>query len=400
MVVGGGQAGLATSYWLSHHQIDHVVIDRGRVGDSWRHRWDSFTLVTPNWMLNLPGHPYEGSDPDDFLPRDKIVEYVEGYREMIDAPLVCPVEVERVSPMDDGWRVVASSGTWDARSVVVAAGSFQIPSRPGSSELLASDVAQVHSQDYRRPSDLAEGAVLVVGSAQSGCQIVDDLQLAGREVWLSVGGAGRAPRRYRGKDTTVWFRESGLLDTPIDELPDGPDSRFSANPHVSGRDGGKDLNLRGFGRDGVRLVGRFVEANGHEMRFADDLIERLDGADRACSEIQAGVDRFIEGAGIEAPPADVSSIEWTPQDMPQLVDLMEERISTVVWATGYRRNYSWIDAPVIGERNYPRQTRGVTEMPGLYFVGLHGMYTLSSSLFWGMGADAQYVVEHIVENSI
>lgn len=396
-VVGGGQAGLATSYWLQQNDIEHVVFERGESGDTWRRRWDSFCLVSPNWTLNLPGMPYDGPDPDGFMPRDGIVDYVEAYRDFVDPPMENPVEVQSVCSIDAGWRLATSSGEWDARQVVAAGGSFQSGAVPPTAASLSSDIHQIHSHEYRNPQQIPEGPVLVVGSGQSGCQITDSLREAGREVWLSVGGATRVPRSYRGRDLFAWVLDIGLLEAPMSEHPQGPEARYAANPQASGRDGGKDVNLRQFGRDGVRLLGRFEDASGAEMRFAPDLIDRLDAADEACHQLIDGIEQFIAYNGMDLPPDDSEAIDWTPSDVRGRVDLAKEDISTVIWCTGYDRDYSWIEGLEIDAHGYPIEERGVTGLPGLYFVGLHGMHSLSSGLFWGVGGDAEHVVTHVTK---
>jgi len=396
-VVGGGQAGMSASYWLQRSNIDHVVFERGTPGDSWRGRWDSFCLVTPNWSVRLPGLPYDGDDPDGFMPRDEIVDYVERYHRFVDAPMERRVEVTKLSRHNGHWLLETDSGDRSADAVIVAGGSFQRGSIPPSAGSISSEVIQIHSSEYRNPSQLPEGAVLVVGSAQSGCQIVDDLRSEGRATWLSVSSAVRIPRRYRGKDMFGWLRDTGFLELPMSEHPEGPESRFSANPHVSGRDGGKELNLREFGQSGVRLVGRFTEADGSLMRFAPDLEQRIEAADEACQGIEDNLDRFIQEAGIEAPPDDRAPVDWTPTDVPTEIDLGTEGINSVVWATGFSRDYSWVDALDTNRHGYPIEERGVTGLPGLYFLGLHGMHTIGSGLFYGVGDDARYVVEHAHE---
>lgn len=397
-VVGGGQAGLATSYWLKQHDIEHVVLERGQSGDAWRKRWDSFCLVSPNWTLNLPGFPYDGSDPDGFMPRDEIVDYVEQYRDFVDPPMESPVAVRGARPLDSGWRLSTSDGEWDAEQLIVAGGSFQTPAVPDVASSISGDVHQVTSDTYRNPRELPDGAVLVVGSGQSGCQIADDLHQAGRDVWLSVGGATRVPRRYRGRDLFAWVLDIGLLEGPMSEHPQGPEARYAANPQASGRDGGKDINLREFGRDGIHLVGRFVDASGTEMRFAPDLIERLDAADEACNQMIQGLEQYIANTGMDLPPDDREPVDWVPSDVLERVDLADENINTVIWCTGYRRDYSWIEGLEIDDHGYPVTERGVTRSPGLYFVGLHGMHSLSSGLFWGVGSDAEHVVGHVARS--
>ena len=397
-VVGGGQAGLSVSYWLQRFDVDHIVFERAEAGDSWKKRWDSFCLVTPNWSLRLPGFPYAGSDPDGFMPRDDIVDYVRRYRRFVDPPLG-PLEVRKITPDDGRWLLETDSGAHTAQSVVVAGGSFQTASLPKGAESISSHVAQIHSSEYRNPSQLPTGAVLVVGSAQSGCQIVDDLRSEGREVWLSVSSAVRIPRRYRGRDVFAWLRETGFLELPMSQHPEGPEARYSANPHVSGRDGGKELNLREFGQSGVRLVGRFAGADGAKIRFKSDLEQRIETADEACRQIESNLDGYIEEADIEAPADDRIPVEWGPTGVPTQIDLDEEGITSVVWATGFSRDYSWIEGLETDGHGYPIEQRGVTDLAGLYFVGLHGMHTIGSGLFYGVGTDAEYVVGHLTSRS-
>lgn len=395
VVVGAGQAGLAASFCLTERGVEHVVLERGNVGDSWRDRWDSFCLVTPNWTLDLPGFPYDGSDPDGYLPRDDIAAYLGRYAATFEPPIESPVEVERLSALDGGWELSTDQGSWKADHVVVATGPFQVPFTPERGSALPGEINQIHSQHYRRPEDLPAGGVLVVGSGQSGCQIVDELLMAQREVWLAVSGAERAPRRYRGRDTVSWLAEMGMLSKPVSELPDGEAVRFQANPHVSGRDGGKDLNLRAFGRDGVQLVGRFLDVDGTTAVFADDVANRLAAADAGAAQLQEGIDEYITAVGVDAPLDGGVRVEWEPDHSPAEVDLASHGISSVVWATGYRLDFSWIDAPVFGHRSYPIQQRGVTDLPGLYFLGLVGLHALGSGLFFGVGEDARHLAEYI-----
>lgn len=394
VVVGGGQAGLATSWWLTQLGLDHTVLDRGHIGDSWRNRWDSFCLVTPNWSLDLPGHPYEGDDPDGFLLRNEVVRYVETYAASFDPPLQTGVDVQRVHEGDGRWIVETTTGSWSSRAVVVATGSYSSPRIPVAAADLSGTVEQLHSSQYRRPADLPAGGVLVVGSGQSGGQIAEDLWREGRDTWVSLGSAGRAPRNYRGSDTTRWLA-AAFEEVTIDDHPLGPDVRRMAHPHVSGRDGGKDINFRVFGSEGIHVLGHFEEASGTVCRFRDDAAAALDAADAFADQLLDMVDAYIEEAGVVAPPPDRVVVDWAPTNVPVAVDLDAEGISSVVWATGYTTDFSIVDAPIFDDTGYPMYRRGVTQAAGLYFVGLHWLHSQGSSLLGGVGADAEYVVRDV-----
>lgn len=397
VVVGGGQAGLAASYLLKQRGREHVVLDRGNIGDTWRRRWDSFCLVTPNWTCRLPGFSYDKDDPDGFMLRDEIVAYVERFVASFGPPYRPGVEVRRLSASSNSGRfsLDTSEGEFSANNVIVAAGTYQKPNIPSWGDALPDNIRQLHTQDYRNPDQLPEGAVLVVGSGQSGCQVVEDLYMAGREVHLCVGKAARVPRRYRGRDYIRWLELTGLAELPIDKHPDGLAIRFKPNAHLSGRDGGRTIDLRRFALEGVRLHGRLTDANGSKVLFADDLGQCLDAADEACRNRVAMIDQYIAENGIQAPPSDLETYDWQPGSEPQSLDLQEAGITSVVYATGFRIDLSWIDLPVLDGHGYPRYERGVTKLPGLYFVGLHWMHTWGSGLFFGVGRDAEFVVNHL-----
>ena len=296
----------------------------------------------------------------------------------------------RLMSIAAGWQVDTDHGVWTAESVVVATGAFPFASIPPVSHRIDDGILQIHSQKYRNPSVLPEGGVLVVGSGQSGAQIVDDLMLAGRDVWYSIGHAGHAPRRYRGRDTTEWLDALGFGHLPVtDEM------RQRASLLVSGRDGGKDLNLRSFGESGVHLVGRLLDVSGSTLHFGEGVGEILDQADQVMAGIRGEIDDYIEANDIDAPEDPPHTSTWQPTATPTRLDLTAEGVASIVWATGYHYDFSWIDADVAGPSGYPIQQRGVTDLPGLYFVGLHGMHTVGSGLFSGVGADAEHVVRHI-----
>ena len=401
VIIGGGQAGLATSHHLMRRGREHVVLERhDGIGETWRRRWESFTLVTPNWQLRLPGFPYEGDDPDGFMSRDQVVGYLEDYADSFDPPLRTGVNVLSVEPHSNGFLVRTDSGDMIASHVVIATGTFHRPRTPGFAAGVPETIDRLHSSEYTRPGDVAEGAVLVVGSGQSGCQIAQELRESGRDVFLSVGSAGRIPRRYRGRDGMWWAIRLGMVDRTVDDL-DTPDERFAANPQISGRDGGREIDLHQFARDGIRLLGRLEDIRGGEAVVADDLHDNLGRIDTLVEQFRRGVDAYVAEHTMDVPTETVDE----PKDghlQPRLtsLDLTAAGVETVLFATGYQWDYeSWVKVPVFDHRGYPEQDRGVTGCPGLYFVGVHWLHTLKSGLFLGVGDDAAHVADHIDERS-
>lgn len=402
VVIGGGQAGLATSYHLTQAGREHVVLEKERVGKSWRdERWDSFTLVTPNWQLQLPDMEYEGDDPEGFLSREEVVDYLDRFVESFDPPVREGVEATSVEPAPDSDDLIVrtSDGDYRAANVVVATGTFQRPKIPPFSDRLSDKVEQFHSSEYRNPDQLPPGAVLVVGSGQSGCQIAEELHERGREVYLSTSRVQRLPRRYRGVDSMRWLARTGFVDQTVEQL-DSPKERFDPNPHVSGKDGGHTINLHRFHRDGINLLGHLQDGRGTQLEFAPDLKENLKTADNFAHQFRENIDKFIEKTGLDAPEEDVPE----PRDAYEAeviteLDLEEAGIRTIIWATGYDFDFSWVQFPNFDEFGYPVQERGVTSQSGLYFVGLHWLHTIKSGLFLGVGDDAAHVVEHIASRS-
>lgn len=401
IIIGGGQAGLAMSYFLSRQDREHIILEKNqRIAESWRGRWDSFTLVTPNWQLKMPGYPYQGDDPEGFLPRDEVVQYLEEYADMTDPPLRFGVEVTSVERLEneDAYVVRTSEGTYRAENVVVAVGTFQQPDIPGFSEDLSDGIHQLHSSGYRNPEALPDGGVMVVGSGQSGCQIAQELYQSGRQVHLCTGTAWPLPRRYRGKDSMWWLDQMGVTQQTVDELED-PAERFAANPQVSGKDGGQDINLHAFARDGVRLLGHLEDAQGTKVKMAPDLHQNLARGDKRAAQVIAGVDKFIRKTGMDVPQDEIPELEHGyEQEVITELDLETAGVRNILWATGFKWDYSWVKPVSFDEFGYPLQQRGVTDCPGLYFMGLHWMHTLKSALFLGLGEDAEYVANHIKEN--
>ncbi|WIX82977.1 MSMEG_0569 family flavin-dependent oxidoreductase [Amycolatopsis carbonis] len=396
IVVGGGQAGLSMSQCLTTAGVGHVVLERESAGHEWRsRRWDSFCLVTPNWQCRLPGFPYPGDDPDGFMVRDDIVAYLEDYKKSFDVPIVEGVEATRLTKVPGGgFRVATTQGELTADHVVVATGPYQVPLTPRLAERLPAATTQLHSSEYRNPEQLPAGEVLVVGTGQSGCQIAEDLHLAGRRVHLAVGSAPRVARRYRGRDVVAWLDDMGYYARGIDEFADADAVRFRANHYVTGRDGGHDIDLRAFAREGMQLYGRLTDVRDNVLHFAPDLRRNLDAADAVSEGIKDSIDAYLTRANIEAPPEPRYTPVWQPDDEPRTLDTT--RISAVVWSTGFGRDHRWIDVPVFDGKGYPTHRRGVTSSPGLFFLGLPWQHTWGSGRFCGVGADAEYLARRIV----
>jgi putative flavoprotein involved in K+ transport len=399
VIIGGGQAGLSASYHLSRRGCEHIVLERaGRVGEAWRSgRWDSFTLVTPNWTVRLPGAEYKGPDPNGFMPRDEIVATIEGYAEQFHLPVIFDTQVTSVEPTTDGpgFRVRSDGKVWEARNVVVATGTFQEPRILSISAEISPHVAQLHTGQYRSPRALPPGAVLVVGSGQSGCQIAEELYQSGRRVYLSLGGAGRVPRRYRGKDIVEWLLMSGFFDRTVDKLP-SPEARFVASPHVTGRDGGHTLNMHQFARDGVVLLGHLKAARGDRLLLALDMKECLTKGDRFEAEILKMIDGVIQQQGLEAPPEQIAQRRegYEAEEIGEL-DLKSAGIGAVIWATGYKFDFGLVRMPVFEANGYPVQRRGVTAQPGLFFAGVGWLDTMKTGLLLGVGEQTEVIAELI-----
>ena len=397
IVVGGGQAGLSMSWYLKELEIDHLVLEKHRAGHAWRaERWDSFCLVTPNWQCQLPGYPYAGADPHGFMLRHEIVDYIEGFVASFSPPLREGVTVRNVrSHSRRGFTVDTSEGCFAADQVVIASGGYQIPVIPRCAERLGAGITQINAATYRNPQSLPDGAVLVVGSGQSGAQIAEDLHLAGRQVHLCVGDAPRVARRHRGKDVVEWLHLMGYYDLPVHEHPLREGVRDKTNHYVTGRDGGRDIDLRQRACEGMQLYGRLVDVAGDKLSFECSLDACLDRADQVSESIKASIDNFITKRAVEAPPAAPYQPVWTPpQERPEL-DYRAAGITSIVWCIGFRTDYGWIDLPVFNGRGHPTHVRGVTSMPGIYFLGLPWLYTWGSGRFSGVARDAEYLAEHI-----
>jgi putative flavoprotein involved in K+ transport len=398
IIVGGGQAGLALSYCLKQRQVDHVVFERDRVASAWRSsRWDSFCLVTPNWQCTLPGFPYRGDDPHGFMLKDEIVRYIEAYVASFEPPLREGVEVRRVGRAAgrEHFTVETSAGSFTAENVVVAVGGYHSVTLPRMAERLPRQIVQIHSSQYKNAHSLPDGDVLVIGTGQSGCQIAEDLHIAGRRVHLCVGSAPRVARRYRGKDVVEWLHDLGYYDLPVHEHPLKEGIRSRSNHYVTGRDGGRDIDLRKSALEGMQLYGRLLDIDGNRLRFARDLKANLDSADAVSESIKDTIDRHIARNAISAPLEARYVPVWEPEREVGELDYVAANISAIVWSTGFASNFRWIELPAFDGKGYPTHERGVTSVEGLYFLGLPWLYTWGSGRFSGIARDAEYLGEDI-----
>ncbi len=392
-VIGGGQAGLAVSRELTELAIEHVVLERGRVAQTWRDRWDSFCLVTPNWATQLPGYAYDGTDPDGFMQRDEIVAFLERYAAACELPVREGVEVQSIETRSGSFALQTTSDDLTADAVVIATGAYQRPHRPEAAATLPPDLHQIDVEDYRTEQALPPGPVLVVGSGQSGCQIAEELHGAGRQVVLSCGKVPWLPRRIGSRDLVWWAVETGFLDHSVDSLP-SPVARLAGNLLTTGHDGGRDLHLRTLRDAGVTLTGRFLGAVGHEARFAADLEESVGWGDERYNQFAGLVRQLVQDRGLDEP-----ALEQPPRFEGQGPERLDLRgFGAVLFATGFRPDYdSWLSwSRAFDELGFPIHEDGEsTAVPGVYFVGVHFLRKRKSSLLIGVGEDAAIVARRI-----
>jgi putative flavoprotein involved in K+ transport len=403
IIVGGGQAGLSTSYHLKQLGLEHVIFEGAeKAGNAWRNdRWDSFTLVTPNWTIQLPGAHYDGNDPDGFLKKDQVVVYFEQYVAKFNLPVQFNTSVMEVAPLDakrgKGYQVKTKGKTFQAKNVVMATGSFQKPKIPAFGANIPAGITQLHSGHYRNPNQLPDGAVLVIGSAQSGMQITEELYHSGRVVYLCTGTAPRVPRRYRDRDIVGWLVDIGFFDQTVDKLP-SLKARLAGNPQVSGKNGGHSLNLHQFARDGVKLFGHIAGARDGKVMFAPDLKENLTKVDKAEKDIIGMIDRYIEANGINVPQETLPSLQdGYSADVSTELDLKSANINTVIWAMGYTADYSLVKLPLTDDDGFPLQQRGITQYSGLYFVGTNWLNKRKSAILLGVNEDVEHIIKDMTK---
>ena len=398
VVIGGGQAGLAMSRCLRDAGVDHVVLERGRVAERWRRgSWDSLRLLTPNWQSRLPGFRYEGPEPHGYMSAPEVVGYLDRYARSFSAPVEEGATVLAVEQAGAGYRVTTDGEAWAAPSVVIATGHCDTPFVPGMAGRLAEDVVQVVPSHYRNPRQLPPGGVLVVGASATGVQLADEIRASGRPVTLAVGRHTRLPRVYRGRDILWWLDAMGIFDESAEEVFDLAISRSQPSLQLVGRPDRATLDLPVLQERGVRLVGRVVDAEGSRVSCADDLVAHTVAADARLARLVQRIDVFAARTGLDAelgPPEPFRPFLW-PAPAPAEIDLRAEGVRTVVWATGFRRLYPWLNVPVLDARGEIRHEGGVTPSPGLYVIGLYFLRRRKSSFIDGVGRDAMDLTAHL-----
>ncbi len=397
IIIGGGQAGLAMSRSLADRGIDHLVLERGRIAERWRsERWDSLRLLTPRWPSRLPGWRYQGPDQDGFMTKSEVIDYLESYARSFSAPVYSGITVDAVERAEAGFVVRTNAGVWRAPNVVIATGHCDRPHVPSMAVSLAPDIAQVVPTRYSGPAQLRDGGVLVVGAAATGVQLASEIAGSGRSVTLAVGRHIRMPRTYRGRDIMAWFDAMGVLSATIHQVGNIGVSRGQPSFQLIGSDDHRSLDLDALQQQGVRLVGRMIGVSNRSLYLGDDLAASIDHAEMKMNRQLDRVDHFIEQAGLDTQfPAEERPHRVQAPDSPRVLDLAAEGIGTVLWATGYRREYPWLRVPVLDARGELAHDGGITAEPGLYALGLHFMRRRNSSFLDGVGTDAVELAAHI-----
>ena len=398
VVIGAGHAGLAMSHWLTRLSIDHVVLERGEVANSWKtERWDSLRLLTPNWQSRLPGYAYEGDDPDGFRTMPQTVDLIERYAAGISAPVRTHTEVTSVRSRDDGYRVSTSQGDWTCRVIVLASGACNVPSVPALSAAMPSGIDMLTALGYRNPDQVEPGGVLVVGASASGTQIAEELHLSGRPVTLAVGEHIRAPRVYRGRDIKWWMDAAGVLDDRYDEVDDIQRARGVPSLQLAGSTDRRSVDLNRLTGLGVRLVGRLVGISEGKAQLSGSLRNQCALSDLKMIRLLDRIDEWARENGRDDevdPPHrfEPTRVEASP---PLLMNLGDGASRTVIWATGFRPDYSWLDVPVFDRKGRLRHDGGVVEAPGMYLMGIPFLRRRKSSLIDGAADDARDLAAHL-----
>jgi len=402
VIIGGGHAGLTMSYYLSQLGREHLIVERGQVAERWSsERWDSLCFQFPNWTIEAPGYKYQSDNPEAFAPGREVVRFIQDYATFIKAPIRCGVEVTSLERASDSGRylLTTTKGTIEAANAVIATGPYQRAAIPTMSSAVPKNIFQVHSSAYRNPNQLPPGAVLVVGSGASGCQIADDLQQSGRQVYLSVGRHSRVPRRYRGKDFAYWGAALKRPDQIVDTVP--VHLRKGAELLLTGANGGYDVDLRSMAARGIVLLGHSEGIKDGDLKLADDLEQNLAKGDEVFENLKKAVDEYVAKTGLEVPEelqseicSNIGKQISTPVSH---LNFKDAGVSAIIWASGFRCDFGWVKLPIFDDGGEPVHRRGVTQFPGIYFLGLRWLYKRRSSFLLraGPSEDAAYLAEQI-----
>ena len=401
VIIGAGQAGLAISRCLSERSIDHVILERGQVANSWRTgRWDSLRLLTPNWQSRLPGFRYQGDDPDGFMTMPEVTDYLGTYAAVIDAPVQTNSLVTSVRTSGDGYRVTTAGCEWHCRTVVLASGACNKPDVPPVAEAVPGTITQLTPARYHNPDQLEDGAVLIAGASATGIQLADEIQQSGRPVILAVGGHVRAPRQYRGMDIMWWLDAAGILDERYDHVDDIVRARGLPSFQLVGSPTRSTIDLNTLQRHGVKLVGRLAGIRDGTAQFSGSLRNQCTLADLKLGRLLDNLDEWATRHGLdpETEPPRRFAPTHVEESPPLLADLTAGDIKTVIWATGYHPDYPWLNVPVLDEKGQIHHDGGVTSSPGLYLMGTPFLRRRKSTLIDGVGADARDLSAHIADH--
>lgn len=398
VVIGAGHAGLAASYFLSRQSIDHVVLERGEIANSWRtERWDSLKLLTPNWQSRLPGFEYAGEDPDGFMSMPEVIQFIEEYAKYAAAPVKTHTTVQSVQRHLDTYRVVSNRGVWHAKAVVIASGACNIANKPRLSEAVPEGIASLTAHDFRNADQLERGGVLIVGASATGLQFADEIRKAGHEVTIATGEHVRLPRTYRGRDIQFWMHSTGLLNQSYEEIDDVSRARGLPSPQLVGSHDAPILDLNRLSDNGVKVVGRLMGINNGTAQFSGSLRNVCALADLKMRRLLEAIDDWIEHNPVlcDAPERfEPTRVDDNPS---LLLDLENSNVRTIIWATGFRPDYSWLDVPVLDRKGRIRHEGGVVDMPGMYVLGLPMLRRRKSSFIHGIEDDARELMAHLAD---
>jgi putative flavoprotein involved in K+ transport len=409
IVVGAGQSGLSASYFLKQHQIDHMVFERGKTGESWRsQRWQSFKLNTANKLNVLPGATYNGHDPEGFCTAAEYVASLEAYKVAFQLPVIenaSVIAIEKLSYRGPFTVMVNESGhvkMYQCKQVIISSGEMSEAKIPALANKLASGIHQLHASEYRSPEQLPPGSVLVVGSAQSGIQIAEELVDAGKKVFLSTSMVPRVPGKYRGKDIMDWLLMTKFLDVPKEAITDPHMLQMKA-PQLTGiGECRRTISLQSLARKGITLVGTMKDANGYTIEFLPNAIMHIQFADAFSQRVKGMIDEFVQAMKMNAPApepdeADAPDVNTAAASSITSLNLQAQKITTIIWATGFQGNYNYLKIPVIDDAGNPVHEHGISHEAGLYFLGLHWLRARKSGIILGIQDDAEFIVNQVLE---